>query len=182
MLLVINGLLVSASLFFALHAPACERGAAFRVSLVMATVWLVYAMPWIHEPYSVAGILYRHGYHEIQYTDISVAEDAIGSMLVLVFARQHRWAWGIWACFMLMLCAHVANEGARLLLPTAADGSGYTRVLDAAFLAQLAILFMLGGRGVCIRCSDFVARMRRLRRLRFVRASQASPGGLTGEP
>jgi hypothetical protein len=169
--IVVFGVLAVGGAFFAAHAPSGERGAALGVSLILLAVWAVYVMPWVWEPASIAGVLYRLGVTSITHMHVAIAVDALASMAVLTIGAMHKWAWGIWGCFIFMLCDHAT-----------ADIFGvpyypYSRALDAAFLAQLAILYMLGGRGVFDNLSRGFDRVRRLRRVRALGASSA--GGVS---
>ncbi len=151
---------------FAAHANSRERQAAIQVSAVLSAVWLGYAMPWIYEPASIAGALYRAGFHAIQHEHTWPALDAIGCMATLSIAQRYWWGWAVWAAFIGMLCCHVAYNvlnwiGAPL------EFENYTGGLDAAYIAQLAVLLFIGEGGVRNRVSRGLSRLRHAARPRL---------------
>lgn len=152
--LIICGILCLASVI----TGACsrrDRREAVGVGLVLLAVWVIYVWPWVHAPSSPLFVLYRLGIHGVKHEHIWMLTDALASMAVLLIGFQRPWVWGVWGCFIAMLCCHAVETN----IPLPFDG--YTRSLDAAFLGQLAILFWLGGPGVCDRLSRGVRYLRR---------------------
>lgn len=137
------------------HAAQDDRVEGVAIGRVLCAVWLWCAMPWIYEPLSPAGLIYRGGGTFITHEQTWAFADAIGSVAVLRLGRDRWWAWIIWACFIGMLLSHLVR--ATLDVPPEAYRSG----LDAAFVTQLAVLFLLGEGGVRARLSRGLARLRR---------------------
>lgn len=151
--IVPNGLLCVAALIVAACAKN-DKAEGVRVGSLLLFVWVLYVWPWVHSPSSPAAVLSRSGVDGIQHQHVWMVTDAIASMLTLLFAWRKAWGWAVWACFIVMLCNHTFSP----LL----DFSVYSTGLDAAFLGQLAILFVIGGPGAWDRLSNWRAKFRRI--------------------
>ncbi len=160
--------LTALGFLFATQADRAERSEAMRVSTVVSISWLLCAMPWIYEPASLAGLLYRAGLHSVEHEQTWAAVDAIASIVALRLSRGHVWGWIIWAAYIGMMCCHVAYEVLNWV-GSPLEYSAYTGGLDAAYTAQLAMLLLLGEGGVRNRVS------RGIRSLRGVHGSRLSP-------
>lgn len=147
--------LIGVALWVVRHAAQDDRVEGMAIGRVLCAVWLWCAMPWIYEPLSPAGLIYRGGGTFITHEQTWAFADMIGSVAVLLLGRDRWCAWIIWACFIGMLLSHLVR--AMLDVPNEAYQAG----LDAAFVAQLAVLFLLGEGGVRARLSRGVARLRR---------------------
>lgn len=79
----------------------------------------------------------------VGYVDIWAMTDLCLAALVLYLARTQWWGLAIWAVILIQMGFHVAHQFAGL------GFSPYSVALDALFLGQLAVFFMLGG-GSCV--------------------------------
>jgi hypothetical protein len=128
-------------------AGPSQRADAVFVAKVLAGVWLAYAMPWIYEPLSPAGMLYRIGLTSVTHEHVWAAGDLIGSVLVVARAGHTTWGLIIWGLYIAMLGCHALRWASGADLPL------YSPALNAAFALQLLVLALVGGGSVLSRLS-----------------------------
>lgn len=157
---VVNGLLLLGAVFFAAFAPKDQRGDAVAASLVLLFVWILYVASWTS--WSPAAFLRSLTGMSVKSPDVWMYTDALAGGAVVLVAFQRWWGWALWASFVGMFVTHVAKSVGLL-------GFGpYSDILDGLFLAQVALLYLIGGRGVGDRLHRY------LDRLRVVRGQAAS--------
>lgn len=157
------GLLACAATLVAFGAPSKDRTRAVLAGLLILIGWGLWVCS--YGPNSPAGLLYRLGVKDIEHSDVWAMVDALTSTAILAMAYHTRWGWGLWGAIVCQIVMHGANRYGGLPYPA------YLTALDALFLAQLAILFSVGGRG----CADTLSAICRHGR-HVLRSPRSTPG------
>lgn len=120
--------------------------------------WLLFAMPWIYPPASLAWIVSAHGIY-VHNVDMWSAVDLLSLVLVGYVG------WRVWWMPVLAMIYLIKLGTYAVAWATGLQYLEYRDVLDMGLTVQLAILFMIGGGD----CADYLlavgARLRRLGRL-----------------
>jgi hypothetical protein len=148
-------------------AVACyareDRDLTILVALAVAANWLLFAMPWIYAPASLAFIAYDFGIPARQEDGWAVI-DLLSLMIVAWRGRDAWWSPIIWSSYLVTLAMHAIAWANGLQYVE------YKYVLNAALIIQLAVIFMLGGGGCADRLLSVRADLRRMVRASFARA------------
>lgn len=134
------GLLAAWALLAALASGKNDRGPAFLSGLTILAGWLLYVAAWT--PYAPAIWL-----PWFSHTDIWAMTDLAIAAVILGVARDRWWAMALWGLLFTQILSHVCYQFFGL------DFATYSTMLDALFLGQLSVFFMLGGG----RIVDFVS-------------------------
>jgi hypothetical protein len=153
--LITFGLLCAAALVVAAFARE-DRRCIFVAALVVAVNWLLFSMPWIYNPASLAHLLVTAGM-PVEHADMWAVTDLISLITVIVACRHLWWAPVLWAPYLVTL-AMLAVAWCNSL-----EYVEYSAVLDAALVVQLATLFAVGGDGCADRMLDFCRSLRSVR-------------------
>ncbi len=140
-----------------------DRDLTIMVALIIAVNWLLFAMPWIYAPASIAFIAYDFGLPARQ-EDGWATVDMISLMIVAWRARDAWWSPLIWSIYLVMLAMHAIAWANGLQYVE------YKYVLNAALIIQLAVIFMLGGGGCADRLLSIRADLRRMVRASLARS------------
>ena len=124
---------------------------------IIAGNWLLFVMPWVYNPASLAHLLKVAGMparHEDMWALVDLA-----SITLLAWSCRHLW-WSviIAGAYLGALALHVVAANAGL------DYEQYETFLDAALVLQLAVIFVVGGRGL----ADLVFHWSRVRGLHLL--------------
>jgi hypothetical protein len=115
-----------------------DRACLVTAALVVTANWLLFSMPWIYAPASLAFIAADMGIEVTTEETWSVID--LCSLVAVGIACRHVW-WSpiLWSTYLVTLAMHAvaAANGLEYL--------DYRRVLDAALILQLATLFVVGG-------------------------------------
>jgi hypothetical protein len=115
-----------------------DRTAVMTAALTISANWLLFSMPWIYAPASLAFIAADIGLAVTTEETWSVID--LCSLVVVGIVCRHVW-WSpiLWSTYLVTLAMHAvaAANGLEYL--------DYRRVLDAALILQLATLFVVGG-------------------------------------
>jgi len=125
----------------AVAVSACvkvDRAPVLTAALVIATNWLLFSMPWIYAPASLAFVLSDWGMPASTEDTWSVI-DLISLMIVGIVCRRFWWSPILWSAYLVTLSMHAVAWANGL------EYLDYRRVLDAALILQLATLFVVGG-------------------------------------
>lgn len=125
----------------AVMVSACvkvDRGAVVTAALVIATNWLLFSMPWIYAPASLAFVL-SDGGMPVSTEDTWSMIDLASLFVVGVVCRRLWWAPVLWSTYLVTLAMHAVAWTNGL------EYVEYRGVLDAALVLQLATLFVVGG-------------------------------------
>lgn len=148
-------------------AVACcareDRDLAIMVAMVISANWLLFAMPWIYAPASLAFIAFDLGIPARQ-EDGWAAVDLISLMIVGWQGRDAWWSPIIWSIYLVTLAMHAIAWANELQYVE------YKYVLNAALIIQLAVIFMLGGGGCADRLLSVRADLRRMVRASLARS------------
>lgn len=138
-LAIANGGLCAAAIAFAAHVPKAKgRREALCLAVVLAANFIFCALGYTGFAPKLA--LRRIGV-ELSTKELWAIADAIFGCLT-AFAFVYWWAWVLWAGAL----AHVLLHGFRIYFDL--DEFAYTDSLQIVLLAQIAIFFLIGGRGV----------------------------------
>ncbi len=151
---LLNGFLLAAAMFFAANAKQGSREASLA-ALGLACNFLFCALAFTD--YSPKIALQGMGIAMSNKETWMLADTVLGASCMLL---AWRYWWGFTLCFAAM--AQVLIHGARIsgTMPEAA----YTQTLDAVLHAQMAVFFLIGGRGVGDLLHSTLARHRSIRR------------------
>ena len=133
------GLLACAAVLVACCARKDERTPAMVSGLAILITWGLYVSAW--SDVSPAGVLMLTGI-EVEHVDAWALTDLVLSVVIIATAFDREWGWMLWSLIIAQIAMHVQYQRG------AWDWAAYEIGLDATFLAQLAVLFWLGGRGV----------------------------------
>lgn len=125
----------------AVAVSACvkvDRAPVLTAALVIATNWLLFSMPWIYAPASLAFMLSGWGI-DVSTEDTWSVIDLISLMIVGGVCRRFWWSPILWSAYLVTLSMHAVAWANGL------EYLDYRRVLDAALILQLATLFVVGG-------------------------------------
>lgn len=133
-----------------------DRACVVTAALVVTANWLLFSMPWIYAPASLAFIATDMGVKVTTEETWSVI-DLLSLVAVGITCRRVWWSPILWSAYLVTLAMHAiaATNGLEYL--------DYRRVLDAALIIQLATLFVVGGGDCADRLLD---RWRGLRGIR----------------
>lgn len=130
-----------------------ERAAA--VGTVMMAGWLLYIAAWWE--YSPAAIFSMSGVY-IDHQDAWAITDMLVAIYVVLKANGTRWACALFWILVLQVAFHCFYKYAGL------SAGLYETALNTTFLAQVAALFMAGGRKSADRLFDIFAHSRHVLR------------------
>jgi len=144
--LVTFGLLCVAALVAAAHSRE-DRAFAKVAGWTMLGNWMLFVMPWVYNPLSLAHLVNMAGL-PVSHEDMWALTD-LTSIFIVGYAGRHVW-WApiIWSLHMSML-AMLSVAWANSL-----EYIQYSAVLDVCLIVQLAVLFLVGGEGCADRLSD----------------------------
>ena len=137
--LITFGLLCAAALVVAAYARE-DRRCVMTVAGIVATNWVLFAMPWIYNPASPAHLMKVIGFPALHQDMWSIAD--LASIILLAVCARHLWWSHIIAAAYLITLGMLAVATHKQL-----DYDQYAMVMDAALVVQLAVIFMLGGGG-----------------------------------
>jgi len=125
-----------------------DRKCVMTAAVVISINWLLFSLPWIYAPASLAFIVSGWGVyvtHEDTWSFIDLC-----SLIVIGFACRHLW-WSpiLWSVYLVTLAMHAVARCNGL------EYLDYRRVLDAALIIQLATIFVVGGGDVANRLSNW---------------------------
>lgn len=115
-----------------------DRVPVLTAALVIATNWLLFSMPWIYAPASLAFVLSGWGI-DVSTEDTWSVIDLASLIAVGLTCRRFWWSPILWSAYMVTLSMHAVAWANGL------EYLDYRRVLDAALILQLATLFVVGG-------------------------------------
>lgn len=133
----------------AIAAGLCTRQDRRCVTIAAATLtanWVLFAMPWVYNPASLAHLLKVAGF-SARHEDMWALADVLSLFVIGWGCREHWWAGALIGPYIAMLAMHVVAYCAGM------EYREYALLLDLAFAVQLAVIFMLGGDGVSDRLS-----------------------------
>ncbi|GAA0730014.1 hypothetical protein [Sphingomonas japonica] len=139
------GILSVLSVFAALGAPEGQRGRSFVSAGLLCAGWWLFIASWSDTP--PASLFWAIGL-PVEPVDIWAVTDALCAAIILALAYQYWWGKALWALLVCQLALHVIHQHGGL------GFAPYSAALDVLFLAQLAVLFLLGGGGVVAAVSD----------------------------
>lgn len=132
-----------AAVVFAVHAPVGQRLAAFALAAGIALNWCF--VEWTYSASSPQAWLRAQGIPTSSVDLWTIADLCVG--VLAIFTGRLRW-WG-WAVYMLCMTQVFAHSFRAQM-----SDENYTFWLDKMLLAQVAVFFLLGGKGVSDRlCS-----------------------------
>lgn len=150
--LVTFGLLCAAALVAAAHARE-DRRCVLIAAGIIAGNWLLFAMPWIYNPLSLAHMLKVVGF-PARHEDIWALVDVLSLALLAHYCRHLWWSATIAAAYLgTLVTLWVGGE-------IGLDYDQYEHILDAALVMQLAVVLTLGGGGIADLLSDCGRRAR----------------------
>lgn len=128
---------------FAAHAPVGQRLAAFVLAAGIVLNWCF--VEWTYSASSPQAWLRAQGI-PTSAVDLWTVADLYVGVLALVTGRLRWWGWAVYMLCMTQIGAH--SYRSQL------SDENYTFWLDKMLLAQVAVFFLLGGKGVSDRmCS-----------------------------
>jgi len=117
--------------------------------------WLLFAMPWIYAPASLAWVISAHGVY-VHNVDVWSAVDLLSLVLVGYVGWRVWWMPVFAVIYLIKLGAYAVAWTGRL------EYLEYRDVLDMGLTVQIALILMIGGGD----CADYLlavgARLRRL--------------------
>lgn len=125
----------------AVAVSACvkvDRGSVLAAALVITANWLLFSMPWIYAPASLAFVLSGWGI-DVSTEDTWSVIDLASLIAVGLTCRRFWWSPILWSAYLVTLSMHAVAWANGL------EYLDYRRVLDAALILQLATLFVVGG-------------------------------------
>jgi len=132
-----------AAVMFSIHAPVGQRLAAFVLAAGIALNWCF--VEWTYSASSPQAWLRAQGIPTSAVDLWTIADLSVG--VLAIFTGRLRW-WG-WVVYMLCMTQVFAHSFRGQL-----SDENYTFWLDKMLLAQVAVFFLLGGKGVSDRmCS-----------------------------
>lgn len=125
-------------LFASVLLASCAGKRAFAVGMVITAVWVSYNAAWWWPSASPAALAYLAGV-EMTHAEAWALTDLL-AVIVIIPASGYRW-WGfaLAGVLLMQMVAYALIEAGAAFAPSSI-------VLDALFLAQLAVLFMVGGK------------------------------------
>lgn len=147
----LNALLVAAAMFCAWHAPEGQRRQLGCFSVLFTLGWASFVASW--SDYGPAALLWRTRL-AIRSEDIWCMTDALLGSVVIAIAWDRWWAWALWATFLTQVGMHTMYRPFH-----AWDYPAYPLALGYVFNAQIAVFFMVGGKGAADRISRGHARL-----------------------
>lgn len=131
-----------------------DRRCLFTAALVILGDWLLFSMPWIYAPASLAFVAKGVGLSMRQIDGWAMID--LCAMICLIGCCWRVW-WGplLWVPLLVNLVMYAVAYANHL------DYISYQNVLDASLSVQLATVFLIGGPG----CADRVSRCWSLRRV-----------------
>lgn len=142
---MIKLVLFGAACVLAVIISACsreDRRALTLCALVILADWLVSNMPWIYVDASYEAILWSWGIDQRQ-------EDGMALSDVLALIATAWLGRGVWWGMMLPSICFAKLAMHVVAMANSLKYHEYCLILDAALCTQLAVLFALGGDGVC---------------------------------
>lgn len=124
--------------------------------------WGLFVSAWADV--SPAGVLLM-AHIEVDHATLWSITDLVLSVFILGLAFDRWWGWALWSLLVAQIAMHVQYQSGGW------DWAAYEKGLDATFLAQLAVLFWLGGKGVVDHLSDIRDHVRNV--FRATRSAQA---------
>jgi len=152
--LVTFGLLCAAAFIVAAYSREDRRCVMVAAGVVWIN-WLLFCMPWIYNPASPAHLMKLAGF-DVQHSDMWAVADLLSLVTIILCCRRQWWSPVLWAPYLVTL-AMLAVAWANNM-----EYVQYRAVLDAALVAQLATLFVVGGGGCADRVFDCCRSLRRL--------------------
>jgi hypothetical protein len=162
-LALVYAVLLVCAIIFASFAPKDDRREAQLLALLLLVNWVSFVAT--YTPYSPARAL---GMRPQDWW--AMMDGLCGVVAMLAFQRW--WGWALWAISILQEILHAGHDFGWY------DQFTYTDYLDSVLRAQIALFFLIGGRGV----GDFLYRgVDRIRRRRgprraLARLEKAEPG------
>lgn len=141
---IVNGVACAATFGFAAHVVSGRREAMILSALLFAN-WAQYVLSWT--PYNPTEILYRAGL-PIEGNTLWMLIDAIIGSSSVVIAFRFWWGWALWLSSIAQLFLHAGYKDGLY------DFQSYSSCLDWVLKAQIAVFFLIGGRGVRDRLAD----------------------------
>lgn len=152
--LALYGTFCLAAVLVALCAKT-DRQMMIVTASQMLLNWLLFVMPWIYAPASLAWIVSAHGVY-IHNVDAWAVTDLLSLVLVL------RIGWRVWWMPAFVMIYLIKLSTYAIAWATAAEYLEYRDVLDMGLTVQIALVLMIGGGD----CADYLlsvgARLRRL--------------------
>ncbi len=149
-----HGFLCLCAVFFAAHARV-NRGGAISLAVIMTIGWAFYVSAWT--PANPGAALKAAGVG-ITNKDLWAINDALFGAAAIGLAWSVWWGWAFWMAALTATAAHLAYKfGGQ-------DFETYSTLLDNILRAQIALFFLIGGRGVADRLLHFRGRSRNARR------------------
>lgn len=159
-LLWLTGLGCVGTVICAAHSPHEGRWEAVSLACLLLINFILYQLA--YTDWSPKWALEHWGVNTTS-VQLWMLADAIGGCAAIAIAHRFWWGWALWAIAILQICFHAGMD--LNLFPAAF----YTDVLlNLALLFQLAIFFVIGGRGL----GDVL--LRGVNRLRLFRGSARS--------
>lgn len=147
-----HGFLCLCAIFFAAHVRE-NRSGAMALACLMTAGWVLYVSAW--SPANPGAALKALGV-PIVNKDLWAMSDALFGAAAIGLAWFTWWGWAFWMAALTATGAHLAYKFG------ADDFEAYSTLLDNILRAQIALFFLIGGRGV----ADRLLSLRVLRRLR----------------
>lgn len=120
---------------------------AFAVGTVMTAGWLLYIAAWWE--YSPAAIFSMSGIY-VDHQDVWAMTDMAVAIYIVLKANRTKWAGGLFWLLVAQVTFHCFYKYAGL------SAGLYETALNTTFLAQVAALFMAGGRRSADRLLDIL--------------------------
>lgn len=149
---LLNGGMCAVAIVFAAHAPD-HRSAAVTLAALMTLGWAFYVSAWTDA--SPAMALAALGL-PVTNKDMWSVMDALFGFAAIALAFMTWWGWALWATALTATAMHLSYRYG------AGDFDAYSHVLDKILLAQMAIFYVIGGRGVADRIARVGTRCRRI--------------------
>jgi len=124
--------LLMGALLASLVAGRNDRGPAIVSGLAILGGWLLFVSSWTR-------FAPAHVFTWLSYSDIWAMTDLAVAAVIGVVARDRWWGKALWSLIFAQVCLHVAHQYLGL------NFASYSMFLDALFLGQLAVFYMLGG-------------------------------------
>jgi hypothetical protein len=142
---LLHGGLCLCAVFFAAHARD-NRSGAIGLACVMTAGWALYVSAWTPaNPGAALGIANK---------DLWAISDALFGAAAIGLAWAVWWGWAFWMAALTATGAHLAYKF------WGHDFEAYSTLLDNLLRAQIALFFMIGGRGVADRVLRGCRRLR----------------------
>lgn len=152
---LLNGFLILGAMWFASYAKA-GRKEAVLCSIALAANFLLCALSFTDT--SMKSALSVIGFSMTHKETWMLADTLLGAFCVTV-AYRRLWAYALCAMCMGQIGVHAA------LMEHVIDGDAYSEILDIVLHAQVAVFYLLGGRGVGQLLRSSIAGFRRPRRI-----------------